>query len=215
MRTVFLGPPGVGKGTHAEKIAKEFGIIKISTGDIFREEVKAGTELGKKLNEYMEKGVLVPDDTTTEILKKRLDQEDCQKGFILDGYPRNIDQAEALDGIAKLDLVVNMVASHETIIARISNRLTCKSCQAIYNTLFVKPKKEGVCDRCGGELYQRDDQKPEVVKERLEVYEEETAPLIDYYKNKGILIDVSAEGEVEVVHKRLLKAIKEYNSRKS
>lgn len=215
MRMIFLGPPGVGKGTHAEKIAREFGIIKISTGEIFREEVKSGTELGKKLNEYMEKGILVPDDMTTEILKKRLGQEDCQKGFILDGYPRNIDQTEALNGITKLNLVVNMVASHETIIARISNRLTCRNCQAIYNTLFVKPKREGVCDRCGGELYQRDDQKPEVVKERLEVYEEETAPLIDYYKNKGILIDVSAEGEVEVVHKRLLKAIKEYNSRKS
>jgi adenylate kinase len=210
MKMIFLGPPGVGKGTHAGLVAREFGIPKISTGEIFREEAKAGTGLGKRLNEYMEEGVLVPDKMTIKILRSRLGQEDCRKGFILDGYPRTIEQAGALDGITGIDLVVNMKASHETIIARISNRMTCRKCQAIFNTLFVKPKKEGVCDRCGGELYRRDDQKPEAVKERLEVYEKETAPLIDYYRKKGILIDVSAEGEVEAVHKRVLKAIKEY-----
>ena len=206
---VFLGPPGVGKGTHAGGVAREFGMPKISTGEMFREEAKAGTDLGKKLNEYMEEGVLVPDGMVIEILRKRLGREDCSEGFVLDGFPRNLEQAEALEGIRGIELVVNMKASHETIIARISNRLTCRKCQAIFNTLFVKPKVEGVCDRCGGELYQRDDQKPEVVKERLEVYERETAPLIDYYRKKGVLIDVSAEGEVEVVHKRVMDAIRE------
>ncbi len=207
---VFLGPPGVGKGTHAGSVAREFGMPKISTGEMFREEAKAGTDLGKKLNGYMEEGILVPDGMVIEILRKRLGREDCSKGFVLDGFPRNTEQAEALEGITGIELVVNMKASHETIIARISNRLTCRNCQAIYNTLFIKPKVEGVCDRCRGELYQRDDQKPEVVKERLEVYERETAPLIDHYRKKGILIDVSAEGDVGVVHKRVMDAIREH-----
>jgi len=210
MRMVFLGPPGVGKGTHAGSVAREFGMPKISTGEMFREEAKAGTDLGKKLNGYMEEGILVPDGMVIEILRKRLGREDCSKGFVLDGFPRNTEQAEALEGITGIELVVNMKASHETIIARISNRLTCRNCQAIYNTLFIKPKVEGVCDRCRGELYQRDDQKPEVVKERLEVYERETAPLIDHYRKKGILIDVSAEGDVGVVHKRVMDAIREH-----
>jgi adenylate kinase len=210
MRMIFLGPPGVGKGTHAGKVAREFGIPKISTGEMFREEAKAGTELGRKLNRYMEEGVLVPDGMVIDILRNRLSRDDCARGFVLDGFPRTTEQAESLEGIARTDMVVNMKASHETIIARISNRLTCRKCQAIYNTLFVKPKVEGVCDRCGGELYQRDDQKPEVVKERLGVYEKETASLIEFYRKKGILIDVSAEGEVSVVHERVMAAIKKY-----
>ncbi len=210
MKIIFLGPPAVGKGTHAGKVAKGFGIPRISTGEMFREEAKAGTELGKKLNEYMEEGVLVPDEMVIEILRSRLGRDDCREGFILDGFPRTIEQAGALRNITATDLVVNMKASHETIIARISNRLTCRKCQAIYNTLFVKPKIEGVCDKCGGELYQREDQKPDIVKERLEVYERETAPLIDFYRDKGTLIDVSAEGDVEVVHKRITDAINEY-----
>jgi adenylate kinase len=214
MDMIFLGPPAVGKGTHAGKVAKEYGITKISTGDLVREEIKKGSELGLKMKKYHNEGTLVPDEIIINMLKDRISRE-AGKGFILDGYPRTIEQAEALDRITKLDLVVNMFASHETIIARISNRITCRKCQAIFNTLFVKPKKEGVCDKCGGELYQRDDQKPEVVKERLETYDRETKPLIDFYRKKGILIDVSAEGEVEVVHKRVMEALREYFKDKS
>lgn len=210
MRMVFLGPPGVGKGTHASKVARELGIPIISAGEMFREEVKAGTKLGKKVKGYMDRGVLIPDSIVIDVFRERLARKDCGKGFILDGYPRNIEQAEALGGITSIDLVVNMVASHETIIARISNRMTCRKCQAIFNTLFVKPKREGICDKCGGELYRRDDQKPEVVRERLEVYEKETAPLVGHYRKKGVLIDVSAEGDVDSVHRRVLGAIKEY-----
>ena len=210
---IFLGAPAVGKGTHAGKIAAHYKIHKISTGEILRDEVKAGSELGKQAKEYMDKGVLVPDEIIIGMLKNSLSQEENNDGYILDGFPRTIGQAEALDEIAKIDLVVNLDASHDTIIARISNRITCRKCQAIYNTLFVKPKKEGVCDKCGGELYQRDDQKPEIVKERLEIYEKKTAPLIDFYTKKGILINVTVEGEVDVVHKRILAAIGDYLSK--
>ncbi len=212
MKMIFLGAPGVGKGTHAGKIAAHYRIPKLSTGETLREEVKKGSELGTKAKEYMDSGRLVPDDVIIGMLRERLKGEDLSKGYILDGFPRTIEQAKALEGIASIDLVVNMVASHETIIARISNRLTCRNCQAIYNTLFVRPKKEGICDKCGGELYQRDDQKPEVVKERLETYEKETAPLIDFYREKGNLIDITAEGEVEEVHKKVLERIEKYFS---
>lgn len=213
MRMIFLGAPGVGKGTHAGKVAAHYKIPKISTGEILRDEVKAGSELGKQAKEFMDKGDLVPDEIIIGMLKGFLSQEENKEGYILDGFPRTVGQAEALDGISEIDIVINMKASHETIIARISNRLTCRKCQAIYNTLFVKPKREGVCDRCGGELYQRDDQKPEVVKDRLDVYEQKTAPLIDYYGKKGIMIEVSCEGEVDVVHKRVLAEIESYFSK--
>ncbi len=212
MKMIFLGAPGVGKGTHAGLISEEYSIPKISTGDLFREEAKKGTELGKKLQEIMDSGELVPDDMVLEILKKRLQEEDCKNGYILDGFPRTIPQAEALEKITDIDIVVNLVASEQTIIDRISYRYTCKKCGAIYNTKFAPPKKEGICDKCGGELYRRDDQKPEVVRERLRVYKEKTAPLIDFYKNKGLLLEVSAEGEVEEVHQRISKAIKEWLS---
>ena len=212
MKMIFLGAPGVGKGTHAGKISEHYGIPKISTGELLREEVKAGSELGMKAKKYMDEGTLVPDDLIIGMLSKKI-SEQGDKGFILDGFPRTIEQAEALEKITDVDLVVNMKCSHETIIARISNRVTCRKCQAIYNTLFIKPKVEGVCDKCGGELYQRDDQKPEVVKERLEVYEKETAPLIDYYSKKGIVMEVSSEGDADTVHKRIVKAIDEFKTR--
>ncbi|RLJ09984.1 MAG: adenylate kinase [Candidatus Aenigmatarchaeota archaeon] len=210
MRLVFLGPPGVGKGTHAEIAGKEFSIPAISTGQILREEIEKGSELGKMVSKYVEKGVLVPDEIVIEILKKRISQDDCKNGFILDGFPRTLNQAKELETITHIDLVVNFVASHETIIARISNRLTCRKCGAIYNTLFMKPKVDGICDVCGGELYRRPDQDPAVVKKRLEVYEKETKPLIDYYKEKGILIDVNVEGEKDEVSKRIRKAILDF-----
>jgi len=210
MKMIFLGAPGVGKGTHAGLIAKLYSIPKISTGDLFREEVKKGTELGKRIEGILNAGELVPDEIVIEVLKKRISQEDCKNGYILDGFPRTIPQAEALDKITKIDLVVNLVASEQTIIDRITNRYTCRNCGEVYNIKFVPPKREGICDKCGGELYQREDQKPEVVKERLRVYEEKTKPLIEYYKNKGILLEVNVEGEVNEVHERIANAIKKW-----
>ncbi|MCK5615433.1 adenylate kinase [Candidatus Pacearchaeota archaeon] len=215
MKMIFLGPPAVGKGTHAGKIAAHFKIPKISTGEILRDEIKNNTDLGKTAKEYMDKGDLVPDEIVIGMLKNKLEADENKDGYILDGFPRTIDQAKALDELAKIEVVVNMKASHETIIERISNRITCTKCQAIFNLKFVKPQKEGICDKCGAELYQREDQKPEVVKERLEVYDRKTAPLVDFYKDKGIEIDVQCDGEVDEVHKRILSAIQDYLAKKS
>ncbi|RLJ07005.1 MAG: adenylate kinase [Candidatus Aenigmatarchaeota archaeon] len=207
MRIVLLGPPGVGKGTHGDELAKKLGIPKISTGDIFREEVKKDSELGRQVKSYLDRGELVPDEIVIQVLKERISKPDCQKGFILDGFPRTLKQAEELEKITKIDKVINFVASEETIIDRISNRLTCKKCGAIYNLKFIPPKVPGKCDICGGELYQREDQKPEVVRERLRVYKEETQPLIDFYRKKGILLDLNAEGSKEEVSARLFKLV--------
>lgn len=209
MRLIFLGPPAVGKGTHAGDAARHYGIPKISTGDILREEAKKKTEQGRRVKEIIERGELVPDKIIIEILKEKISQPDCKKGFILDGFPRTIEQAEALDKTTNTTLVVNFQASHETLMARMTNRLTCRKCEAIFNTLFVKPKKEGVCDRCGGELYQREDQKPDVVDKRLKVYRRETEPLIDYYKKKGLLVDFNAEGPKKEVSERLFRFLDE------
>jgi len=209
IRLIFLSPPGAGKGTHARHVSEDYEIPKISIGEMFRNEVKKGTELGKKLNSYMERGVLVPNEITIKILKKRLEEPDCKKGFILDGYPRTIEQADALEGITEIDLVVNFVLSREELMTRITNRLTCPKCQRVYNLKNDPPKKEGQCDNCGpeGKLYMREDQKPEVVKQRLQTYEKETAPLIDYYKKKGILADFNCEGSVEEVAIRIKEFI--------
>ncbi len=209
MKLVFLGPPAVGKGTHAGDVAEHYEIPKISTGDMLREEIKKETELGREVKEIIDRGDLIPDDMMVRILKERISQDDCKKGFILDGFPRTIPQAEALEKITHIDLVVNFQASHRTLMERMTNRLTCRKCGAIFNTLFIKPKKEGVCDQCGGELYQREDQKPEAVEKRLRVYKEQTAPLIDYYKEKDLLIDFNAEGPKEDVSKRLFKLLNE------
>lgn len=208
MKLIFLGPPGVGKGTHSGIAARDLGIPHISTGDIFREQINNETELGKKAKKYIDEGELVPDKITIAMLKDRISEPDCEDGFILDGFPRTTEQAKALDDITEIDLVVNMNASEKTIIQRLTNRWTCKKCGAIYNTITIPPKVEGVCDKCGGELYQREDQKREVVEKRLKVYEEQTAPLIDYYREKDILVDVNAEGSKEEVSKRVMKAIK-------
>lgn len=208
MNLIFLGPPAVGKGTHAGLVSSKFSIPKISTGDILREEVGRKTDLGLKAKKYMDKGLLVPDDLVIYILKKRLEQADCKKGFVLDGFPRTLGQAKALDKITHIDLVLNFVASHETLMERMTGRLTCRKCEAIYHIKNIVPKKPGICDYCGGELYQRDDQKPEVVEKRLKVYEHQTKPLIDYYRKRGTLVDVNVEGSVEVVSKRVLDVLR-------
>ncbi|MEM2889188.1 MAG: adenylate kinase [Candidatus Bathyarchaeia archaeon] len=190
MKIVMLGPPGAGKGTYASRLNTILGVPHISTGDMVRDEIKAQTDLGKKIKQYSDKGELVPDEIIIQLLKERLKKPDCGKGFILDGFPRTISQAEALDKISNIDVVLNLNVPDEIIITRLSNRVTCKKCGAIYNILTLKPKKEGVCDNCGGELYQRHDDNPDVIKERLNVYREKTQPLIEYYKKKGLLKDI-------------------------
>ncbi len=208
MNLIILGPPGSGKGTHGEIIGKDYSIPKISTGDLLRKEVKRKSELGIKAKKYMDAGLLVPDNLVIEILKKNIERSSCKNGFILDGFPRTINQAMALEKIAHIDIVLNLSLSHKTIIERITGRLTCKKCGAIYHIKNIPPKKDGICDICGGKLYQREDQKKEVVENRLNIYEKQTKPLIDFYKNKGILFNVNAEGEVDVVSKRISELLK-------
>ncbi|MCD6510010.1 MAG: adenylate kinase [Thermoprotei archaeon] len=199
MNIVLLGPPGVGKGTYAGRLSERYGIPHISTGDILREEIKRDSELGRKVKKYVERGELVPDSIIIEVIKERLAADDCRKGFILDGFPRTLNQARALDNIVRVDVVFNFVAPKEVIIERLSGRRICRKCGAIYHIRYKPPKKPGVCDICGGELYQREDDKPEVIERRLEVYKEQTAPLIDYYSKKGLLVDIDASKEVNEV----------------
>jgi adenylate kinase len=205
---IILGPQGSGKGTHGEFIANLYNIPLISTGEIFRREIREETELGKKVKEYVEQGKLVPDEIVIEVLKKRIAQEDCKNGFILDGFPRTLEQAKALDEIAKIDLVIYLDVTKETIIERLSGRRTCKQCGAIYHIKFIPPKEEGKCDKCGGELYQREDDKPEIIEERLKNFEELTKPLLDYYEAKGILRKVDGNGEREEVDGRIKELLK-------
>lgn len=192
MKIIMLGAPGAGKGTHAKRITEKFGIPAISTGDIFRENIKNGTELGKKAKEYMDAGNLVPDELVCDLVVDRLKQDDCKNGYILDGFPRTIPQAEALTAaLAKdddaIDYALEIFLEDQAIIDRMSGRRVCKSCGATYHVVNIPPKTEGVCDECDGELIVRDDDAPETVKKRLDVYHEQTAPLIDYYKKQGIL----------------------------
>lgn len=198
MRLILLGPPGAGKGTIAKGIAEELRIPQISTGDILRKAIKQGTPLGKQAQKYMDRGELVPDPVIIGVLKERVAQLDCTNGFILDGYPRTVPQAVALDhaGI-EIDKVLNFVVTDQTIIKRIVGRLTCKECGAIYHVKTIVPKVAGKCDHCGGALYKREDEQKETVRKRLRVYKKQTAPLIAFYRKKGILVDIDAEGTPE------------------
>lgn len=204
MKIIMLGAPGAGKGTQAIMLADKYGIPHISTGDIFRSNIKMGTELGKKAKEYMDQGLLVPDELTTDLVVDRIHQEDCANGFILDGFPRTIPQAECLtEALAKeddqMDYAINVDVKDESIINRMAGRRACPNCGATYHLVSLKPKKEGICDRCGEKLILRDDDKPETVKKRLEVYHEMTQPLIDYYEKEGILLTVDGSRDIEVV----------------
>lgn len=212
MRLILLGPPGVGKGTQASAIVKRYNIPHISTGDIFRANIKEGTELGLKAKEYMDKGHLVPDELVVSIVKDRLSKDDCKDGFLLDGFPRTINQAEALDkeltkiGI-KLDKVVNIHADKEILIDRAIGRRICRTCGATYHIQFNLPKVEGICDVDGGELFQRDDDNRETVATRIEVYENQTQPLIDYYEKKGIILNVDGTNPIDQTFETIVGAL--------
>lgn len=204
MNIVFMGLPGAGKGTQAERIVATFGIPHISTGDMFRQAVREGTPLGLKAKEYMDKGLLVPDEVTVGIVRERLSQGDCAKGFLLDGFPRTVPQAEALDATLaemgrRLDHVIYLDVRKETLLARLTGRRICRQCGATYHVVFNPPRQEGVCDKCGGELYQRDDDKEETVATRLEVNLAQTEPLLAYYEEKGLLRRVNGEQEIDAV----------------
>lgn len=212
MRIVMLGAPGAGKGTQAKNIAKEYDIPNISTGQMFRDAIKQGTEMGKKANEYMEKGLLVPDDIVVGLVKERLSQDDVKKGFILDGFPRNIAQAESLEDILKeigfsLDAVVNIVVARDELIERFSGRRVCKACGATFHIKYNPPKKEDVCDNCQGELIVRADDQIDTVKERLKVYEEQTAALIDYYDKKDLLVNVDGANDIDKVSQDMISKL--------
>lgn len=186
MKAIILGAPGAGKGTYASRLQEKLGIEVIATGDIFRELMKENSELGKKVRGYVEKGLLVPDEVVVEVLKHRLSKIPKGKGFILDGYPRTLEQAETLDNITKIDVILLLDTPDWIIIERLSTRRICRNCGTVYNIRFLKPKVEGICDKCGGPLYQRSDDNPEVIKKRLQVYQEQTKPLLEYFKKKRI-----------------------------
>ena len=196
---IFLGPPGAGKGSLAVKVAEDYKIPHISTGDIFRANIKAQTPLGVKVKAIIDSGSLVSDELTFELVKDRLAQDDCKNGYILDGFPRTIPQAEMLEKLVDDVKVVNFEIQDEIVIRRLSTRRVCKACGANFNVLTLPPKVEGVCDKCGGELYQRDDDKQESIMHRMDVYREQTEPLINFYKNKGKITDLDASIETDVL----------------
>ena len=212
MKIIMLGAPGAGKGTQAKMIAEKYGLPHISTGDIFRANIKNGTELGKEAKEYMDKGLLVPDELTVRLLLDRVAQDDCKNGYVLDGFPRTIPQAEVLDEKLselgeKVDYAINVDVPDENIVNRMSGRRACLNCGATYHIVSIPPKKEGICDVCGSELVLRDDDRPETVQNRLKVYHDQTQPLIDFYEKKGVLRSVDGTLPMEEVFTAITKIL--------
>ncbi|MDI9646105.1 MAG: adenylate kinase [Archaeoglobales archaeon] len=211
MNLILLGAPGAGKGTQAKRLAEKYKIAHISTGDMLRDAVARGSDLGKKAKEYMDRGELVPDDIVIGIVKERLKEEDCRNGFILDGFPRTLKQAEALDKILlelgkEIDAVINIFVPEDEVVKRIAYRRSCRRCGAVYNLIYDPPKGD-VCDKCGGDLYQRDDDKEEVVRERYRVYRNRTEPLIEYYRKRGKIIDVNGTRSIEDVFNEIVRSL--------
>ncbi len=212
VRVVLLGPPGAGKGTQAKWLQERFEACQVSTGDILRKAVAEQTPLGKQAAAYINRGALVPDSLIVDLVAERLKEKDCDKGFVLDGFPRTISQAESLEEILKkmrlaLDCVLSVQVPHRVIVERLAGRRTCKGCGALYHLTLDPPSKEGVCDRCGGELYQRDDDREETITARLKVYEAQTAPLVNYYRERGMLREIDGVGKVNEIRSRVLQAL--------
>jgi adenylate kinase len=212
MNLVMLGPPGAGKGTQAALLAEELGVPHVATGDLFREALKNETELGLTAKSYMERGELVPDEVTVAMVRERLQKPDCEGGVILDGFPRTIEQAQALSSLLTergeaIDAALFIDAAEDELVRRLSSRWTCRQCQAVYNVISNPPRQEGKCDICGGELYQRADDVPETVRNRIRVYRQQTSPLIDYYQDQGLLITIKSEGGIERVQQRIQEAL--------
>lgn len=212
MKIILLGPPGAGKGTQAAGIVEKYNIPHISTGDIFRKNIKEGTELGKKAKEYMDQGLLVPDELTVGLVTDRISQKDCENGFMLDGFPRNVSQAKYLDEFLQnanisLDKVVNIEVDKSILVERAVGRRICKSCGATYHVEFNPPKESGVCDVCGGELYQRADDTEETVSKRIQVYLDETKPLVNYYSEQGIIANINGKQSIEKVFDDIVKSL--------
>ena len=215
MRVVLVGPPGAGKGTQAQFIASHLSIPKISTGDIFRSNVSTGTELGQQAKAFMERGDLVPDEVTIAMVVGRLQEDDAQNGFLLDGFPRNVPQAETLrkllaDWDTRLDIVLELVVDDDEVVRRLSGRRTCRVCGRIWHVLFEPPARTGLCDDCGGELFQRDDDRELTIRHRLDVYAQQTQPLIAFYADDGILLGIDATGPVEEITARAMAALRRF-----
>jgi adenylate kinase len=215
MNAIIFGPPGSGKGTYASRLKSRLGVHVIATGDIFREKLKEDTTLGRKVKGYVEKGLLVPDDIVIDVLKQNLSQVPKETGFILDGYPRTIEQAKALEKIVNIDVVLLQMVPDWIIIERLSSRRICRNCGAVYNIRFLKPKVDGVCDKCGGPLFQRSDDKPAVIKRRIQVYQEQTSPILQHYKEKNVPFVVSSikalETPPETIVEEIIKELKKLN----
>jgi len=212
MRLILLGAPGSGKGTQAKNIAEKVGITHVASGDLFRAAATRGDDLGKQAKHYMEKGLLVPDEITIKMILERIDAPDCSKGVMLDGFPRTLEQAEALDQALgkkkqKIDRVFYIKVSTDELVRRLSGRFICRKCQAPYHKVSSPPKKEGICDKCVGELYQRADDNPETVRKRIDVYTKETSPLIDYYKKAKKLVEIKGEGNIDNITKDIIASL--------
>jgi adenylate kinase len=212
MRLILLGAPGSGKGTQAKNIADKVGITHVASGDLFRAAASRGDELGNQAKYYMEKGLLVPDEITIKMILERIDAPDCSKGVMLDGFPRTLEQAKALDQALdnkklKIDRVFYINVSTEELVRRLSGRFICRQCQAPYHNVSSPPKEEGKCDKCGGELYQRADDTPETVRKRIDVYMKETSPLIDYYNNAKKLVEIDGEGDIDNISRNIIAAL--------
>lgn len=207
MKLVIFGPPSAGKGTQAQKLSKQYGIPQVATGDLLRKAVADRTPLGLKIKSYVDQGKLGPDDIIVRLIKERVSKPDCRKGFLLDGFPRTMGQAEELEKMTDIDLVLSIIVDFEVLVERAVGRRTCPKCSAVYHIKFNPPMNEGTCEKCGSKLIQRDDDKEETVRNRLRVYQEQTAPLIEYYRKKGKLVDIDGAGGIDAVFAHMVDAI--------
>jgi adenylate kinase len=207
MKLVVFGPPSAGKGTQAQKLSKRYGIPQVATGDLLREQVAKKTPIGVKVKSYLDSGRLGPDDLIVQMIAERVSKPDCANGYLLDGFPRTMGQAKELEKMTDIDLVLNIVVDFEVLVERAVGRRICPKCAAVYHVKFNPPKKEGICDKCGSALIQRDDDKEATVRNRLKVYQEQTAPLVEYYRKKGKLVDIDGSGGIDAVQAKMVDAI--------